>query len=84
METITKKSLTLHVETSKGYELTKEFADYAELFDFVTTRLMGDSAFDHEASQLIEHTPEQWARRGENYPKGNFWTDIEDRPKETL
>lgn len=51
METITEKSLTLRMKTSKGGILEEHFNNYAELFDFVTSRVMGDSAFDQAAQR---------------------------------
>lgn len=70
METITKKSLTLRMETSKGGVLEETFHNHAELFDFITQRIMGDSAFDHDAEEMIEHVGRQWTERGEH---GDPW-----------
>jgi hypothetical protein len=70
VETITKKTLTLTMETSSGSILIETFNNYAELFDFVTQRIMGNSAFDHAAEEMIEHVGDQWAKRGEH---GDPW-----------
>lgn len=66
MENITEKSLTLRMKTSKGGVLEETFNNHAELFDFVTSRVMGDSAFDEDAAEMIEHVKDQWANRGEH------------------
>lgn len=66
METIIKKSLTLKMETSKGGILEETFNNHAELFDFITSRVMGDSAFDNDAQEIIAHVGDQWANRGEH------------------
>lgn len=66
METIIKKSLTLTMETSKGGMLEESFANYAEMFDFITERVMGNSAYDHDAEEMIAHVGDQWANRSKN------------------
>lgn len=64
MEIITNKSLTLRMETSKGGVLEESFANHAELFDFICERVMGNSAYDQDAQEMIEHVGDQWANRG--------------------
>lgn len=52
------------MRTSKGGVLEETFNNYAELFDFITARVMGDSAFDRDAEEMIHHVRDQWALRG--------------------
>jgi hypothetical protein len=70
METITTKSLTLRMETSKGGVLEETFNNYAELFDFVTQRVMGCAEYDADAEEMIGHVGDQWTTRGEH---GDPW-----------
>jgi hypothetical protein len=77
MEHPTKAALTLHIETGKGRVLHQEFKSHAELFDFVTQYILGDSAFDC-LDKLIIHTSDEWATRGQHYagpPAHELWKD---------
>lgn len=80
METPIKACVILHIETSKGRVLHHEFESHAELFDFVTSYVLGVGSFDN-LTKLVDFNPGEWESRGENYkgPEGwKLWRDADD------
>jgi hypothetical protein len=67
MEQVTTSKLILEYETSKGVKECLEFNSYAELFDYITS-VIGWGGFE-SLQRFIQHTPEEWSNRGNNYTK---------------